>query len=188
MSGGHGAHHDAGDNKTTALVIATIALFLAVSEIMGHKTQVQTLQANIEASNLWAFYQAKTIRRSIAQTAAEQLEVELASPTNDTQKRAKIEDQIKKFKAVAERMESEPATKDKPGEGRKELMERAKEAEKLRDKAGAKNYRFGLASGAFQIAIVVASASIITGIQRMLWGAVGLGGVGLIVMFLGLIG
>lgn len=182
--GGHGGHHDAGENKTTALVIATIALFLSVSEIMGHKTQVQTLQSNIEASNLWSFFQAKTIRRTVAETAADQLAVELASPTNDAQKRAAIEAQIAKFRASAARMESEPETK----EGRKELAARAKEAEKVRDKAGVKNYRFGLASGAFQIGIVIASASIITGIARMLWGAIGLGGLGLLLMLSGLVG
>ena len=40
----------------------------AVAEILGQKAQTQTLQSNIEASNLWAFFQAKTIRRTVAET------------------------------------------------------------------------------------------------------------------------
>ena len=66
-------------------------------------------------------------------------------------------------------------------------MQRAKEAEAQRDKAGKKHERFELGSGAFQIAIVMASASIITGLVLMLWVAGGLGVLGFIFMIGGII-
>ena len=90
----------------------------------------------------------------------------LVGVTNEAQRKA-MTDRIARFRATAQRMESEPETK----EGRRELIVRAKEAEVIRDKAGKKHYRFELASGSFQIAIVVASAAIITGLAVMLWGA-----------------
>ena len=71
MSGGHGHDHSSGD-KRIGLAISVLALCLAVAEIMGQKAQTQTLQSNIEASNLWSFFQAKTIRRTTLETAADQ--------------------------------------------------------------------------------------------------------------------
>jgi predicted amino acid dehydrogenase len=179
---GHGHAPDAGENKSVGLGIATLALFLAVAEILGHKAQVATLQSNIEASNLWSFFQAKSIRRTVTEVAADQMQVDLTGATNAAVKAA-MEAQIAKFRQTAARMESEPETK----EGRKELMARAKEAEKARDKYERKLFRFSLASGSFQIAIVIASASLITGVALMLWGAGGLAALGLILLLGGLI-
>ena len=61
--------HDHGDpilsrNKKVALLIAVIALFLAFSETMGKSAQTNALNHQIEASNLWNFFQAKNIRRT----------------------------------------------------------------------------------------------------------------------------
>jgi hypothetical protein len=180
MSGGHGAAHGS-ENKTVALIIAVLALMLAVAEILGQKAQTETLQKNIEASNLWAFFQAKTMRRAIADTAADEMETMLVGTTGEAQRKA-MTDRIARFRATAQRMESEPET----NEGRRELLLRAKAAEEIRDKAGKKHYRFELASGSFQIAIVVASAAIITGLPVMLWGAGGLAVVGVGFLFGGL--
>ena len=181
MSGGHGAGAHS-ENKSVALVISILALLLAIAEILGQKAQTQTLQSNIEASNLWSFFQAKTIRRTIADTAADEMDTMLVGVINEAQKKA-MSDRIARFRSTAQRMESEPETK----EGRKELMARALAAEKVRDKAGIKHYRFELASGSFQIAIVVASAAVITGIGAMLWGAGGLAAIGLFLLMAGLL-
>ncbi|MBI3500010.1 MAG: DUF4337 family protein [Proteobacteria bacterium] len=71
------------------------------------------------------------------------------------------------------RTDSEPAT----GEGRKELADRAKQAEALRDKALAADHNFEIGSSAFQLGIVLASAAVITG---ALWLAFAAGGLGLV--------
>ena len=66
----HGKHGDGhGDtmlsrNKRVALLIAVIALFLAFSETLGKSAQTNALNHQIEASNLWNFFQAKNIRRT----------------------------------------------------------------------------------------------------------------------------
>ena len=62
--GGHGAKPAENHNKKIALLIAVIALFLAFSETLGKSAQTAALSYNVEASNLWAFYQAKTIRQT----------------------------------------------------------------------------------------------------------------------------
>ena len=128
MSGGHGAGGHGSENKTVALIIAILALMLAVAEILGQKAQTETLQKNIEASNLWSFFQAKTIRMTTLRTAAEALEVDAELAANESAK-AVIGKRVASWKKTADRYESEPETK----EGRKELAVRAKDAEKKRE-------------------------------------------------------
>ena len=91
--------------------------------------------------------------------------------------------QIEDWRKTSERYESEPST----GEGRKELAARAKHAEERRDYALARYHNFEIASAAFQIAIVLASATVITSIIALsyLSGLLGIGG--LVFMAIGLI-
>ncbi len=194
---GHAPHEHGDGNKTVALIIAILALMLAVSEIFGQKAQTHTLQSNIEASNLWAFYQAKTIRKTVTEGFADEVELVQLGVADPAQKKS-MQERVAKWRAAASRYESEPGEpikdpktgketgQSKPGEGRKELIERAKEAEHERDKYGRKHVRFEFATGAFQIAIVLASASIITGIAALVWAAGGLGAVGLLLLIAGM--
>ena len=69
MSGGHG--HVDGSNKRIALLVAVLAAFLAISEMGGKSSQTNALTSQVEASNLWNFFQAKTIRQTIVRTAAD---------------------------------------------------------------------------------------------------------------------
>ena len=65
------AEHASGSNKKIALLIAVIALFLALSETLGKGAQTEAISKNVEASNLWAFFQAKSIRRTVVQATAD---------------------------------------------------------------------------------------------------------------------
>jgi hypothetical protein len=156
------AEHASEENKRIAILIAVIALCLALSETLGKGAQTESIAKNVEASNLWAFFQAKSIRRTTVQTAAEQSS--LALPSEETAKAA-AQKQIDDWKKTAARYRSEPET----GEGTEQLAERAKHAEEERDLATAKYHHFELASGAFQIGIVLASATIITGMIALAW-------------------
>ncbi|QQO18715.1 DUF4337 domain-containing protein [Bradyrhizobium diazoefficiens] len=155
----HAEHveHASGSNKKIALLIAVLALFLAISETLGKGAQTESISKNVQAANLWAFFQAKSIRRTLVLTAAEQGKLTLGSATDDT--KAAVQKQIDDWTKTAQRYRSEPET----GEGTEQLAERAKHAEHDRDEATAKYHHFELASAAFQIGIVLASATIITG-------------------------
>ena len=168
------AKEAAGENRRIALLIAIIALCLALSETLGKGAQTESIAKNVEASNLWAFFQAKSIRRTTVQTAAEQ--AKLAAPGDGAMKAA-LQKQIDDWQKTAARYRSEPET----GEGQDQLSERAKHAEHERDLATAKYHHFELGSAAFQIAIVLASATIITGIFALAWiaGLLTLAGLGL---------
>jgi hypothetical protein len=167
------AGHIDPSNRKVALVIAVLALFLAFSETLGKASQTEALSRNIEASNLWSFFQAKTIRMTTLRTAAEQLELQLAGATGET--RQALAKRMEDWRKSAARYDSEPDT----GEGRKELAQRAKAAEAIRDRSLAAYHHYELASGALQIAIVLASAEVITSAIFLLWASIGLGIVGL---------
>jgi len=152
------AEHASGSNKKIALLIAVLALFLAISETLGKGAQNESISKNVEAANLWAFFQAKSIRRTVVLTAAEQGKLTLAGATDDAMK-ATVQKQVDDWTKTAQRYRSEPET----GEGTEQLAEKAKHAEHERDEATAKYHHFELASAAFQIGIVLASATIITG-------------------------
>ncbi len=178
MSGGHG-HLDP-SNKKVALLIAVLALVLALSETLGKKAQTDGLSYNIEASNLWAFFQAKTVRMTVVRTAAEAAEVQALAAEGPT--REALAKRIEDWRKTAARYDSEPETQ----EGRKELAARAKVAEEKRDHALAAHHQFELASAAVQIAIVLASAEIITGVAALSWIAGLLGIVGVAFIGIGL--
>ena len=163
MSGG--AHIDA-SNKKVALLIAVLAVVLAFSETLGKGAQTAALGYNIEAANLWSFFQAKTIRQTTMRTAAEGLDAQFGDKAPEAVKK-----QIETWKKTAERYQSEPET----NEGRKELAARAKAAEAKRDRSLASYHHYEVASAAVQIAIVLASAEVITGVAALVWASAALG-------------
>jgi len=169
----HVEHHPEGRNKRIALLIAVLALFLSFSETLGKSSQTEALGSNVEASNLWAFFQAKNIRATDLRVAADTMTVN-ALTTTDPAAKAAQQKQIEDWRKTAERYDSEPST----GEGRKELAERARHAEERRDHALARYHNFEVASAALQIAIVLASAAVITGAMALVYlsGLLGIGG------------
>ena len=182
MSGaghGHGGEH--GGNKGVALLISVLALVLAFSETLGKSAQTTALNQNVEASNLWSFFQAKTIRMTTVRTAADGLTME-ASELQPGPAREAREKRAADLRAAAARYDSEPETQ----EGRKELAARAKVAEEKRERSLAAYHQYEIASAAVQIAIVLASANVITGAAFLLWGTIGLGIVGVIFSAIGL--
>ena len=174
------AEHAAHSNRKIALVIAVLALFLSLSEMLGKSAQTEAIGANVEASNLWAFFQAKTVRLSLVRTAAEQLKL-TTETASDPAARAAMEKQVEAWQKTAARYDSEPETH----EGRKELAERATEAEESRNTFLAKYHAYEIASAAFQIGIVLASAAVITEMIALAWLAGLLGAGGLAAMGLG---
>jgi hypothetical protein len=158
------AEHASSENRKIALLIAVIALFLALSETLGKGAQTEAISKNVESSNLWAFFQAKSIRRTVVQTASDEAKLSLGT-MGDAAAKAAVQKQIDDWQKTAARYRSEPET----GEGQDQLSERAKHAEEERDLAEARYHHFELASAAFQIGIVLASATIITGIVALAW-------------------
>lgn len=147
-------------DRLIAVYIGILAVILAISGVGGGNATKDATARNIEAANIWAFFQAKNIRRHEIRLQIAEFEVLLAAqPGIPEPARAKIEDQIAKLRKDEARYTSEPET----GEGTEELSAKARSLEKQRDRAMAKDPYFDYGQALVQIAIVLASVAIITG-------------------------
>jgi hypothetical protein len=177
----HAEHASHGGNKKIALLISVLALFLAFSETLGKSAQTSAISYNVASNDLWAFFQAKTIRMTILNTAAEQMQTE-ADRATDAAAKERLMKNIDSWKKLVARYDDEPSS----NEGRKQLMARAKEAEHKRDLAMARYHHYEVASAAFQIGIVLASAEVITNMAILGWLSGLLGVIGLTFTGIGL--
>jgi hypothetical protein len=177
------AKHAAHASKQIALLIAVLALFLAVSEMLGKSANTEAMTLNVKVSDLWNFFQAKNIRRTVVLAAADEMKIQATAVSNSDAKAA-MNKQVATWQETAARYQSEP--KPEGGEGTKELAERAKEAEHERDTALARYHNYEFASAAFQIGIVLCSAAVITGMLLLAWIAGGVAVLGLVFVTFGL--
>ena len=168
MTGGHG--HIEGSNKKIAILIAVLAALLAIAETGAKSSQTEVLTQHVEATNMWTFFQAKTVRQTVIRTAADEVEAQYKDA--GTMPPA-VKAQAEHWRRTAQRYETEPET----NEGRKELSARAKAHEAKRETARGAYHLFEYGSAAFQLAIVLAGASALTAVA---WLAFVSGGLGLI--------
>ena len=146
------------------MVISVFALILAINSWYGAKLSSTTLNNTIAANDVWQFYEAKSIKQMLAEQSLDD-----AIVRKDAEK-------IEKLKAKIERYESDPKT----GEGKKELMEKARKLEADRDYAKKQSPWIGFASTLYQLSIVVLSASILAVSTSMFWGSFFVAGLGLL--------
>jgi hypothetical protein len=165
-----------------ALSIAFMAMLLAITSLGGGNAAEDIMNYNIQASDTWAFYQAKNIRKTSVDLAADELENQLLLMPNLTpEQRQPIEKKIADYRAIAARYESEPGT----GEGKKELSDKAKALTAERDRAMKQDPNFDFAEALFQIAIVLASVSILATSRRILYVALVAGALAFVLMLNG---
>jgi hypothetical protein len=126
-------------------LITVLAALLAINTYIASGNSSKVLNNTIKANDTWAFYQAKSIKQTLAEMARD-----------DALERKQIE-KADKLTAKINRYESEPAT----GEGKKELMAKARALEAERDQVRKSGPWMTFAGSGFQISIVLLSASIL---------------------------
>jgi len=157
--------HEKSGKKWIAVYIAVLAVALAITNMGASNAMKDMLTNNIYASNYWAFFQAKTIRQTTLRVAADDLSVfASAFPNMPEAAKKQLDDQARRYRDTAARYESDP----KEGDGRKELMAKAQAFEKDREIASRKDPYFDFAEALIQIAIVLASVSLIAGSRLLL--------------------
>ena len=147
-------------------VITVLAALLAINTLMGSGNASKVLNNTIDANNTWAFYQAKSIKQTLAEMAY------------DDAARAKDPAKMQSLQAQIDRYESDPKT----GEGKQELMAKARELEHERGVAKQRGPWYTYAGSLFQIAIVLLTASILAVNMSLFWASLWVGGVGIALM------
>jgi Domain of unknown function (DUF4337) len=108
--------------KWIGVYIAILAVILAICGMGGSNATKEATLKNIEATNTWAFFQAKNIRRGVFRMQAEELELLLVSqPTLPEAAKAAIEAKIQQYREQDKILTSDP----KPVKGSKNSSEEA---------------------------------------------------------------
>jgi hypothetical protein len=143
------------------MVISVFALLLAVNAWYGGKLSSTVLNNTLGANNKWAQYQAKASRGVSYELAAK--------TTSDTKLKAE-------FLAEKARMENDKVA----------IAAEARAMEHEREIAKKSSPWIGYASTAYQLAIVVLSASILAVSMAMFWGSFAVAGLGIVLSLNGL--
>ena len=151
-------------------VITVIAALLAVNTYISSGNSSKVLNNTIKANDTWAFYQAKSIKQTLAEQSLDD-----AIARKDTAK-------AEKMKAKIERYESDPAT----GEGKKELMAKARALEAERDSVRRSGPWMTFSGMSYQLGIVLLSASILAVSMPLFWGSIAVSAVGAFLMSQGI--
>lgn len=165
-----------------ALLIAIMAAVLAIGGLGGGNATDDMIAENIHASDTWAFYQAKNMRQTMLELAADDVEMRLAASGLDPAARAALESRLARYRATIARYESEPDA-DAPndplrGEGLTQLRARAEAHVAAREVASARDDNFDFAEVFLQLALVLGSIAILAINRPILWFATGLGLIG----------
>jgi len=167
-------------NKWVGVYIGVLAVLLAICNVGGANAAKDATRANIEASNSWSFYQAKTIRRTSFTLAADELELLLATqPGIAGPARKSVEDKMKGYRAEADRLKRDQE------DGTDVLLIKGKSLEVERDIALRKDPYFDWSQALLQIAIVLASVHLIIGNLMLLGLSGSLAGLGILLMING---
>lgn len=133
-------------SKKVALTIAILALIRALAEAGGKNAQHRSTERNIEASDLYNFYQAKKIRASIAESASAASEINRLAVA-DPKVREAMDKQIEVWKGTVARLEKDPKTsQDSMGA----ILERAKAATEARELSNHRLEHYELSADCFR--------------------------------------
>jgi hypothetical protein len=157
----HAAVSDVTFRRRVGLFISLLAVLLAITGTGGSNAMKAAINANIERSDAWNFYQARNIRETSTLLAADQLEAVQAGLPEAA--RAAIGARLDAYRQAIQHYESDPAN-----DGKAELKAKAGAAEARRDLAQARGESFELAEALLQIAIVLASTCILTASRQLL--------------------
>jgi hypothetical protein len=162
----HGKMHNPERHpRQMAVLIAVLAACLALAELGAKTSSTAYLTQHISLTDTYAFLQAKNIRASVWLSTADAID---STPGIDDAARARSA----KMRSEASRLLDDPSS----GEGRSQLLERARHETELRDHADHQAHEYEYASGILQIAIVLASVSVVTRSRFLSYAAGVLGG------------
>lgn len=148
------------------LVINIFAALLAFNMWFQGSLNSKVMNNTIQANDLWNFYQAKSIKQTSYELAAQ-------------------EAQDRGNQITAAKYRDKAATYDEGPEGKPVLLKQAKYLEAQRDHYKLQLPWIGYASTAYQLSIVLLSASILSVSMALFWGSFVMAGAGIFLMLQG---
>jgi len=140
--------------RRVAMTTAVYAVALAITSLGGNNAMKEMLLAQQQASDQWAFYQAKVIREHLYRSQKMRLELDLLERSQFMKPDVK-----EKADVLLNKIAQEEARYNKE---KKEIEQEARKLEHERDVNRAKDPYFDYAEVLLQIAIVMSSVSILS--------------------------
>ena len=160
------AHHEHGGNPLlvpVSVTISILAVLVAAVTLLGHRAHTEELLLQSQATDQWAYYQAKNIRLHEMQSVADLL---VALAPQDKEKAQALRE---KYVKEVERYEGD----------KEDISEKAKELEKERDLVSRRADRFDGGEALLEIGLVICSLTLLTKRRAFWFGGtlIGLAGV-----------
>ena len=148
--------HERGETafgRRAALTTAIYAIVLSIASLGGNNTVKEMLLSQQQSSDQWSFYQAKVIREHLYRGQKLRLEADLAERDASLKPAAR-----EKLEGLLRRLDEE---EKRYGAEKKDIEKAAKDLEHTRDGYALRDPYFLIAEALLQIAIVMASVSIL---------------------------
>jgi Domain of unknown function (DUF4337) len=152
-------------DRTVAMTMAIVAVLLATDALFSHRAHTEELLNQAKASDQWAYFQAKAVRRTTYEVASDLAQI---APNASSPAAASI---VTAFRDNVARYDRET----------KAIEEQAREYERERDREARRSNRYDLAEIFLEVSIVTCSVAILTK-QRGIWlGSTAVAAAGVIV-------
>jgi hypothetical protein len=148
-----------------SLTISILAVFVAGITLLGHRAHTEELLLQSQATDQWAYYQAKNIRLHEMQTMVDLLG---AITPLDKEKNATLRE---KYQKEVERYNSD----------KESIGEKAKDLEKERDTLSHRADRFDGGEALVEVGLVICSITLLTKRKPFWYGGMSIGIVGIVI-------
>jgi hypothetical protein len=166
----HAHHHDPEPwTLPVAITISILVVLVAMATLMGHRSSIEAVLLQTQASDQWAFYQAKNIRLHELQSVADMLGV--FTPVE----KEKAEEVREKYQKEIERYEKDT---DQIGEKAKEFENECAVVSRRED-------RFDAGEVILDIALIICSLTLLTKIKAFWYSGIAIGVVGFFIALSG---
>ena len=164
----HTHHGEHGENPLilpVSLTMSILAVLVAVGTLFGHRAHTEELLLQAQATDQWAYYQAKNIRLHEMQVMVDQLGIFAVQDKEKTELlREKYQKEVERY-----------------GNDKDSISEKAKEQERERDLLRARADRFDAGEGILEIALVICSLTLLTDKKFFWYVAMLIGAVGVVI-------
>jgi len=161
-----------------SITITIFAALLAITSWLGGQVSGKIMADNIELGDTYSFYQAKAIKQNMYQLNLDDLKVQMADKSTDKSLLPQLQARADNYQNYINVLESDPKT----GEGKKEILAKARGLEADRDSAKKRSPFFGMAGTVIQIAIIFSTTAILA-VSMLLWySSIAVGIIGLIIL------
>ena len=162
--GEHGAHEGHPLVLPVSITLSILAVLVAASTLLGHRAHTEELLLQAQASDQWAYYQAKSIRSREMQSMADLLS---AIAVKDA---AKVEGLRGNYQKEGERYDRE----------KEEISEKARDLEKERNLYRRRADRFDAAEGFMEIGLIICSITMLTKKRGFWFAGMAIGALGVV--------